>query len=368
MSKKVLVAYASVSGSTGEVAEAIGEVLSQAGVIVDVGQVDDVTTVGRYDAVVLGSSIRAGRWLPEAFQFLEKYEEALSRVPVAYFTTCLTMVDDTEESRRTVLAYIEPVLQKAPKIKPVGLGLFAGSLDPARQLLPMLQPELAPHGDYRNWEVIRAWAEEICPALLAESAEPGEPIVLRDAFLSFTDMAGTDLSGAGLHGAALQEADLREADLHGADLSESDLVRADLRKADLDEATLYKASLSWADLNRAIMSGANLSQANLIGADLHQVNLSRANLRRAILNGANLSQANLSEADLSYADLNWANLRGADLSHANLTRASLAWADLSGANLSQANLSKTRYNGQTRWPKDFTPEAQGAVFVGVEPR
>lgn len=345
MSKKVLVAYASVSGSTGEVAEAIGQVLGkQEGVTVEVRRVRDVTDIGVYSAVVLGSSIRVGKWLPEAIQFLETHQESLGQVPVAYFTTCLTMVNDTEDSRRTVLAYMEPVLQKSAEIKPVGLGLFAGSLDPNRPLV--MQTDLAPQGDYRDWEAIRAWAEEVAPALMEGIVESDQPLILREAIMRYPDMAGADLSRA--------------------DLNEIDLIKADLRKADLVEASLQKAGLKWAKMGGANISNANLSRANLIGADLNRADLSRANLSQAVLNGANLEQANLSEADLSYADLNWANLSKANLRYADLSEASLGWANLSGADLSHANLSKARYNNQTQWPEGFSLQAHGVILVRVE--
>lgn len=358
MSQRVLIAYASVTGSTGEVAQAIGQVIESDNVAVQVAPVRDIDDLGGFDAVVLGSSIRAGKWLPEAFRFLEMHQEALSQAPVAYFTTCLTLVDDTEDSRRTVLAYMEPVLQAAPKITPVGLGLFAGSLDPNRTALPMLRSDLAPQGDYRDWDSIKAWAREIRPALLLQSEAFAETVILRDAVLSFTDMSGLDLSNADLSGAKLRETKLTEADLQGANLGESQLTKADLSKADLQEA-----GLNWADLNWADMSKANLTKANLIGADLNRANLDHANLQYAILNGANLNSANLNQADLSYADLNWADLRGADLSNANLSYANLGWANLSGANLSQANLNQAKYNTATEWPEDFSPEAHGCVLI-----
>jgi menaquinone-dependent protoporphyrinogen oxidase len=240
MTKKILVAYASVSGSTREVAQAIAEVLAGDGVSVEVQPVNTIMSVADYGAIVLGSSIRVGKWLPEAIDFLEDYQESMAHIPVAYFTTCLTMVNDTKDNRRTVLAYMEPVRHQSPEIEPVGLGLFAGSLDPQRQLFMQVE---GPQGDYRDWEAIRAWAAEIRPKLLADYVEPGEPPVLRGAVLSYTDMSGLDL----------READLQAADLH---------------QADLQEADLHQASLNWADMNWADMAQANLDKANLIGANL----------------------------------------------------------------------------------------------------
>ncbi len=357
MGKQILIAYASGSGSTGEVAEAIGKVIAEADVTVNVSTVQDVADLTDYGAVVLGSSIRAGRWLPEALKFLETHREALSRIPVAYFTTCLTMVTDTDDSRRTVLAYMEPVRQLAPEIKPVGLGLFAGSLDPQRP--SMIRVKQLPQGDYRNWDAIEAWAKEIRPALLANITASSEPVILRDAVLSYTDMSGLDLSSADLQRADLQGATLSEADLRSSDLSESDLA-----KADLSGAVLHDAGLNWADLNRADMSGADLRRANLIGADLNGARLELANLSYAILNGANLSGANLSGADLRRADLNWADLRQADLTNANVSQANLGWANLSEAKLSQVNLSSATYNEATEWPEGFSPETHGCILVG----
>ena len=344
--KKVLIAYASVSGSTGEVAQAIGEVLQEQGMSVDVKSVKAATDLGAYDAFVIGSSIRAGRWLPEAMHFLEDHHDDLSSRSVAYFTTCLTMVDDTEDNRRTVLAYMEPILQKTPDVKPIGLGLFAGSLDPERQLA---MQTIGPQGDYRNWQAIRAWADEIASAL-SEAGERSDDksegrytIILRNAALAYTDLVG--------------------ADLHGVDMT-----RADLYQARLSEADLHQATLNWAEMNWSDMSGADLSRANLIGAHLKHANVDGANMSHAILNGADLGYANLNGVNLSNADLNWADFHNADLSQANLSGARLGWSSLKGTNLTGVNLQNAKYNSATVWPDGFAPADHGAILVDVGPQ
>ena len=139
-------------------AEAIGQVLCEAGAAVDVRLAKEVTDLSPYRAVVVGSGIRVGKWLPEAVQFVERYQEALSRVPVAYFLVCLTLKEDTEENRRTVAAYLDPVRDL---VQPVDVGLFAGVMDYAKLpfiLRLMMKMMKAPEGDFRNWEAIRAWA------------------------------------------------------------------------------------------------------------------------------------------------------------------------------------------------------------------
>jgi len=163
---KILVAYASRAGSTGEVAEAIGQVLCEAGAAVDVRLAKEVTDLRPYRAVVVGSGIRVGKWLPEAVQFVERYQEALSRVPVAYFLVCLTLNEDTEENRRTVAAYLDPVRDL---VQPVDVGLFAGVMDYNK--LPfifrlMMKAMKSPEGDFRDWEAIRAWAGQVHTGLM----------------------------------------------------------------------------------------------------------------------------------------------------------------------------------------------------------
>ncbi|HUX75522.1 MAG TPA: flavodoxin domain-containing protein [Anaerolineae bacterium] len=165
---RILVAYASRAGSTGEVAGAIGEVLCDGGATVDVRLAKGVTDVGPYRAVVVGSAIYMGGWMSEAAKFVETHRDALSRVPVAYFAVCLTMKDDTEENRRTVAAYLDPVREQVPQVQPADVGLFAGTLDYDK--LPLLYRLIVkameqPEGDFRNWEAIRAWAGELVPHL-----------------------------------------------------------------------------------------------------------------------------------------------------------------------------------------------------------
>ncbi|MCB0113105.1 MAG: pentapeptide repeat-containing protein [Caldilineaceae bacterium] len=322
MATRILVAYASASGSTAEVAEAIGGVLRQMDVTVDVQNVADVKYLRVYDAVVVGSSIHGGRWLAEAIQFIEQFKRDLAGLPVAYFTTCLTMAKDDEESRRIVLSYMDPVLRLAPDIKPVGLGLFAGSLTDQQSLT--MKRDVFPKGDYRNWDRIRKWAAEISLRLTDPLHDDRGSLVVSGAVLSYNDPSES-----------------RPADL------------------DADSAESSKAHVGWANLQSSNLQGANLVRANMMGADLRRADLSRSNLSQAVLNGANLGHANLHGCDLSFADLSWADLTGADLTNANLTGANLVWANLTRAKLEGAILEGAHYNSQTLWPRGEIPHGYG---------
>ena len=170
---RVLVAYASKSGTTAEVAEVIAEELTGEFTRVELRPMDEVQDLHLYDAAVIGSAIRVGKWLPAAVQFVDLHQHELRRIPVALFTVCLTMMEDTLDNRLLVEEYMRPVLKL---VQPVTIGLFAGRMDPAklglaeRLIAKTMQP---PQGDFRDWDAIRLWAADLQPALLAEVARWG---------------------------------------------------------------------------------------------------------------------------------------------------------------------------------------------------
>ena len=169
MSDKILVAYTTAAGSTTEVAEAIGQELAGGDGMVDVRRTKEVQDVSPYRAVVVGTGIRAGQVYRDTLAFLERHQEALSKVPVAYFIVCMTMKDDTEENRCQVETYVDQMRQKAPHVQPVDVGLFAGKMD--FKTIPFLlrlivKAMKSEEGDFRDWEVIRAWSAGLHSVLL----------------------------------------------------------------------------------------------------------------------------------------------------------------------------------------------------------
>jgi menaquinone-dependent protoporphyrinogen oxidase len=172
MDNKILVAYASRTGFTAGVAEAIGKTLAEGGAQVEVRRMQDVQDVAPYRAVVAGSAIRSAQWLPEAMQFVQTHQATLARKPFAAFLVCMTLaMPNADKYRQGVADWLKPV---RALVKPVSEGLFAGALD-VRQVTSFrdkLMFRLSvifgvwSEGDHRNWNAIRAWAESLRPLLL----------------------------------------------------------------------------------------------------------------------------------------------------------------------------------------------------------
>ena len=144
----------------------IAEVLRTDDVVVDVARAREAGDPADYTAVVVGSSVHAGRLPREVRRFVARNAATLAAMPVAYFAVCYTMIEDTPENRRRAMAYLDPLAHAAPDVDPVDVGLFAGAVltdsEEFGKLFPLLKFPLramAEQGDQRDWEMIRAWAE-----------------------------------------------------------------------------------------------------------------------------------------------------------------------------------------------------------------
>jgi menaquinone-dependent protoporphyrinogen IX oxidase len=95
----------------------------------------------------------------------------LSRKPFAAFLVCMTLaMRNGENYRPFVVEFLAPV---RALVKTVSEGQFAGILDIAK--VPTLRDRIMfrlsvlfgvwTEGDHRDWNAIRAWAQELSPLL-----------------------------------------------------------------------------------------------------------------------------------------------------------------------------------------------------------
>lgn len=165
--KRILVSYASKYGSTREIAEAIGSRLEARGILVDVCPVEAARAIDSYDAVVLGSAVFAGRWMDAASKFATRHIDTLASKPTWLFSSGPTGEGDAEA---LLEGWSLPQNMEAlnERIRAVDVAVFHGKLE--MDDLPLyarliVKGVKAPLGDFRQWELIEAWAEQIAEVL-----------------------------------------------------------------------------------------------------------------------------------------------------------------------------------------------------------
>lgn len=153
----VLVVYAGWYGSTGDIAAVIGATLAQPGWGVVVRPAAEVMDISGYDAVIIGTAIRAGSPHPAAIAFAQRHRTALARVPVACFSVGIIGLD-TESKRQKVATFLDKI---RAHVTPVATTHFVGIHDPAMMGWSMrlwMKFMREPKADAAYWDNIRTWA------------------------------------------------------------------------------------------------------------------------------------------------------------------------------------------------------------------
>jgi menaquinone-dependent protoporphyrinogen oxidase len=167
---RVLVVAASRHGATEQIAAEIAKTLRYTlsaqfpGAFVDLRSAEQVATLTGYDAVVLGSAVYMGRWLPAAREFAERNAGALAAVPVWLFSSG-PIGDPPAPGQDPADAAAVAAAVGAREHR-----TFTGQLDRHRLGLverAVVRAVHAPDGDFRDWPAIRDWAAGIGSALRA---------------------------------------------------------------------------------------------------------------------------------------------------------------------------------------------------------
>ena len=160
MSNRILVTFAGRIGSTAEVAKTINEVLTTRGYSVDLKSVKEKPYMEGYRAVIMGSAIRMGRWLPEMLEFIKTNQKTLNQIPTAIFTVHMFNRGTDDVSLNARKAYTVPVWEM---LTPVHEAFFAGKMDPEKLSLGdrvlsrmVAGDEGQKVGDFRDWNQVRS--------------------------------------------------------------------------------------------------------------------------------------------------------------------------------------------------------------------
>jgi menaquinone-dependent protoporphyrinogen oxidase len=123
-----------------------------------------------YDAVVVGSTVEDGQWLPIASQFLIENAGALAGKPLWLFGVWLPSALPGPLHRAICRAQVRSLAAAVPVgIQPRDMRLFGGALRPeqvpARADRVRLHALGIRYGDFRPWPEVMAWARQIAVTL-----------------------------------------------------------------------------------------------------------------------------------------------------------------------------------------------------------
>lgn len=168
--KHILVTYASKHGSTEEIALRIANRLQlHSDFSVDISPIHAAKHIEEYDALVIGSAIYMGKWLPEVTTFLIENTHLLSQRNVWLFASGPT--EKRANNAAVKKADVpEEIRFDVKHINPRDIVEFYGRLDPSQ--LSFLEKVVvrivgAEAADYRDWENIDLWADGIAANLKA---------------------------------------------------------------------------------------------------------------------------------------------------------------------------------------------------------
>ena len=112
--KRVLVAYATMAGSTTEVAEVVGEEIAKHGFQADVLPISEIQEIQAYHGVVVGGPMIMG-WHREALRFLKKHRKMLQKIPLAVFIMAMSLTKTGEMISDGVIVTVDEDLPKPPE-------------------------------------------------------------------------------------------------------------------------------------------------------------------------------------------------------------------------------------------------------------
>jgi menaquinone-dependent protoporphyrinogen oxidase len=161
MAARILVAYASKTGSTAEIAQAVGKELQSAGYGIDVAEMKTVSSLAGYNAVIIGGPLYMGKVVGDVGKFVGRNRDALAKLPVAAFTVGIAPVSKDPAQVENAMKMLHTAL--AP-LQPVAEVVFAGRMDPTKlSFIQRKMTEMAksPVGDFRDWDAIARWAREL---------------------------------------------------------------------------------------------------------------------------------------------------------------------------------------------------------------
>jgi len=177
---RILLAYSTVDGQTLKIGNRLKLLLEQMGnavELVEIGNTADVDPAS-FDHVVIGASIRYGKYRSNVFRFIETNRDALERKPSAFFSVNI-VARKAGKSTPESNPYVHAFKRKTTWV-PREIGVFAGKLDYPRyglidrQLIRLIMwltngpTEPTACVEFTDWQAVERFAHLVSAMALAD--------------------------------------------------------------------------------------------------------------------------------------------------------------------------------------------------------
>lgn len=169
----VLILYSTVDGQTLRICERLKAVIESSGDRVTLASLDgESPDLSAFDKVVIGASIRYGKYRKSVFEFIAAHRHQLDRMPSAFFSVNI-VARKAEKNQPETNPYMRKFLRQADW-SAGRLAVFAGRLDYPkyrcfdRQMIRLIMwlthgpTDLSTVVEYTDWRAVEAFAREIC--------------------------------------------------------------------------------------------------------------------------------------------------------------------------------------------------------------
>jgi menaquinone-dependent protoporphyrinogen oxidase len=171
----VLIAYGTTGGGTGEIAEWVAEELRADGLTVRLTPAAEVTDVGGYDALILGSALYGYGWHLDVRRFVHRFAGRFTDRPVWLFSSG-PLDGSADAGLLPPVPHAYTALRELPAREHV---TFGGRMTTeAHGWLGQVARQMAHQGhagDFRNPERVRAWARGVAAEIRTPSRETDRP-------------------------------------------------------------------------------------------------------------------------------------------------------------------------------------------------
>ena len=169
---RVLVTWGSERGGTEGIANAVADVLYRRGHDVTQVAAREAPSPDAFDAVIIGGALYANRWHRHARRYANRYARPLRDKPTWLFSS--GPLDASADAG--TIAPIGQVRDLVARVGARGHVTFGGRLAPDAKGLVARAMAKTHAGDWRNFDRVRAWANQLADGLPA--ATPGRAVDL----------------------------------------------------------------------------------------------------------------------------------------------------------------------------------------------